>query len=379
MNTNRYIPISLVAAAIIAGCSSVPQNTSVTEAHNRYDSARTDSKVTELAPMELKEAGDSLNVADYALSQGDKPAKVDHLAYIATQKIKIAEETAKRKTAELEVANASAKRDQIRLEARTAEVNAAKQQVAIVQKTADQQAAELATARANAERDSALLEASTAQTDAANQQLALGKEAADQQSLALATAKAKAEHDQVRLDESAAKADAANRELALAQESANRKAIALAAAGVDADRDQARIARQELQLKELNAKKTDRGLVITLGDVLFGVNKAELQPGGTRNLQKLADFLKQNPQQKVLIEGFTDSTGSNSLNKELSDRRAEAVRTALLNMGVSGDRFSTRGYGEAFPVAGNDTPASRQMNRRVEIILTDSEAEIEPR
>jgi len=379
MKSIRYVPISLIAAAIIAGCSTVPQNDSVTEAHSRYDSARANPKVTELAPLELKEAGDSLNRADYALSKGDKPAKVDHLAYIAKQQVRIAEETAKRKTAELEVANASTKRDQIRLEARTAEANAAKQQVAIVQKTADQQAAELATARANAERDLALLETSTAQTDAANQQLALGKEAADQQSLALAAAKAKAEHDQVRLDESAAKTDAAKRELVLSQEAANRKTIALAAAGVDAERDQAHITRQELQLKELNAKKTDRGLVITLGDVLFGVNKAQLESGGLRNLQKLADFLKQNPQQKVLIEGFTDSTGSNDLNKELSERRAESVRTALLNMGVGGDRFSTRGYGEAFPVAGNDTPASRQMNRRVEIILTDSEAEIEPR
>ncbi len=379
MKSNRYVPISLVAVAIFAGCSSVPKNDSLNEARSQYDSARSDAKVTELAPIELKEAGDSLNMADYALKQGDKVAKVDHLAYVAKQKVKIAEETAKRKLAELEVANASTKRDQIRLAARTAEVDAAKQQMAIVQKTVDQQAAELATAKAGAERDLALLETSTAQTDAANQQLALEKKAADQQSLALATANANAERDRVRLDESAAKTDASNRQLVLAQESANRKTIALAAAGVDSERDQARIARQDLLLEELNAKKTARGLVITLGDVLFSVNKAELQSGGTRNLQKLAEFLKTNPKEKVLIEGFTDSTGSNSLNKDLSERRAESVRTALLNMGINGDRFSTRGYGEAFPIAGNDTAANRQMNRRVEIILTDSEAEVAPR
>ena len=91
-----------------------------------------------------------------------------------------------------------------------------------------------------------------------------------------------------------------------------------------------------MQLKELNAKKTERGLVITLGDVLFSTNKAQLKSGGMRNVQKLADFLKQYPQRKVLVEGYTDSTGSNSLNQELSERRANAVRTALLDMGITG-------------------------------------------
>ena len=69
----------------------------------------------------------------------------------------------------------------------------------------------------------------------------------------------------------------------------------MAAAGANAERDQALIAQQEQQLKELNAKKTERGLVITLGDVLFSTNKAQLKSGGMRNVQKLADFLKQYP------------------------------------------------------------------------------------
>ena len=98
-----------------------------------------------------------------------------------------------------------------------------------------------------------------------------------------------------------------------------------------------------------------------------------------RNVQKLADFLTQYPQQKVLIEGHTDSTGSDSLNQEFSDRRANAVRTALMNMAISSDRVATRGYGEAFPVAGNDTAASRQLNRRVEIILSDENGNITQR
>jgi len=142
---------------------------------------------------------------------------------------------------------------------------------------------------------------------------------------------------------------------------------------------QALIAQQEMQLKELKAKKTERGLVITLGDVLFSTNKAQLKSGGMRNVQKLADFLKQYPQRKVLVEGFTDSTGSDSLNQELSERRANAVRTALVDMGISSDRINTRGYGKALPIADNDTAASRQLNRRVEIVLSDENGNIAPR
>ncbi|MDO9561865.1 MAG: OmpA family protein, partial [Bradyrhizobium sp.] len=136
---------------------------------------------------------------------------------------------------------------------------------------------------------------------------------------------------------------------------------------------------QEQQLKELDAKKTERGMVITLGDVLFAVNRAQLSAGGVRNVQKLADFLNQYPQRKVLIEGHTDSTGSRSINQPLSEQRAEAVRSALAGMGISGDRIETRGYAEAYPVASNNTAAGRQLNRRVEIILSDDSGTIVPR
>ncbi len=336
MQKNRYFPLTLIAVAILAGCAT-PKNSSLTEAHSSYDSARSNPQVTNLAALELKQAGDSLNKADDALSKRESTDTVNQLAYIAKQQVAIAQETAKRKTAELAVTNASAKRDQVRLEARTAEADAAKQQVAIMQGTADQQAAALVAAGANAERDQVRLEARTAEADAAKQQVAI------------------------------------------AQETANQQAAALAAAGANAERDQALIAQQEMQLKELNAKKTERGLVVTLGDVLFSTNKAQLKSGGMRNVQKLADFLKQYPQHKVLVEGYTDSTGSNSLNQELSDRRANAVRTALIDMGISSDRVTTRGYGEAFPVASNDTAASRQLNRRVEIILSDENGNIAPR
>ncbi|MDP2144752.1 MAG: OmpA family protein [Gallionella sp.] len=294
MKKNLYLPLALIAVSVLSACgtASAPQNAALNAAHESYNSARANPQVVSMAALELKEAGDTLTKADDAFSKGQGTDTVNHLAYMANQQAGIAQATASRKTAELAVTNAGAKRTEVRLEARTAEADAAKRQVAIAQETTDQQAAELAAASANAERDQEL------------------------------------------------------------------------------------IAKQEMQLKELNAKKTERGLVITLGDVLFNTGKAQLKSGGIHNVQKLADFLKQYPKQKVLVEGHTDSTGSDTFNQGLSDRRASAVRMALIDKGIASDRITTRGYGEAYPVAGNDTAAGRQMNRRVEIILSDSNGNI---
>jgi outer membrane protein OmpA-like peptidoglycan-associated protein len=334
MQKNQSRPLILIVLAILSGCGSMPTNSALTEAHNSYNNAQANPDVTNLAALELKQAGDSLNKADHALSKGKSPATVNQLAYIAKQQVDIAQETAKRKTAELAVTQAAAKRDQMRLEARTAEADAAKQQALIAQGTADQQAVELAAAKTQAERDQMRLEARTAEADAAKQQALIAQGTAEQQAAELAAANAKAESAQ------------------------------------------ALIAQQETQLKELNAKQTERGLVITLGDVLFSPGQAQLKSGSMRSIHKLVDFLKQYPQRKVLIEGYTDSTGSDSLNQKLSERRAHAVRTTLVDNGIAADRITTRGYGKAFPVADNDTPANRQMNRRVEITLSDDNGKI---
>jgi outer membrane protein OmpA-like peptidoglycan-associated protein len=132
-------------------------------------------------------------------------------------------------------------------------------------------------------------------------------------------------------------------------------------------------------LKELEAKKTDRGMVVTLGDVLFDTNEARLRPNGMRDLQRLADFFKQYPKRNVLIEGFTDSTGTTGRNRELSVDRAASVRTALVDMGVGSERITSKGYGESYPVAGNDTAGGRQLNRRVEMVVSEDNGVIAPR
>jgi outer membrane protein OmpA-like peptidoglycan-associated protein len=149
-------------------------------------------------------------------------------------------------------------------------------------------------------------------------------------------------------------------------------------------RDEADLARQntlsaqaesdalQLQIDELNARETDRGLVVTLGDLLFETGRADLKGGATSNLDKLALFLGEYPDRTVLIEGHTDNVGSDDQNMDLSNRRAYSVRSYLAGRGISADRLSSTGMGESAPIASNDTDTGRQQNRRVEIIISNA-------
>ncbi|EDZ67245.1 OmpA family protein [Nitrosococcus oceani AFC27] len=125
----------------------------------------------------------------------------------------------------------------------------------------------------------------------------------------------------------------------------------------------------EKRLAELNAEKTERGYVLTLGDILFEVDSAELTSGGMQNLFRLVTFLKEYPDREVVVEGHTDSTGSAVYNMELSQRRADSVYLFLVNNGIAPDRIVAHGYGQGYPVAPNNTTAGRQKNRRVEIVI----------
>ncbi len=131
--------------------------------------------------------------------------------------------------------------------------------------------------------------------------------------------------------------------------------------------------------QDLDAEPTERGAVITFGDLLFDLNKAELRPAAYPKIQKLAAVLKEFPERKVLVEGFTDSTGSDQYNLDLSRRRAESVQIALARQGVDISRISTRGYGEAFALNDNSTPAARAMNRRVEVTVSNDANPVQPR
>ena len=127
----------------------------------------------------------------------------------------------------------------------------------------------------------------------------------------------------------------------------------------------------QYQIDDLNAEETERGLLVTLGDLLFASGRAELNSNANHNLTTLTDFLNRHPQRTVTIEGHTDNVGSESANFDLSQRRADSVKSYLQNQGIAASRLLASGKGEGSPVAGNDSATGRQLNRRVEIIISN--------
>ncbi|MGV6851907.1 MAG: OmpA family protein, partial [bacterium] len=125
------------------------------------------------------------------------------------------------------------------------------------------------------------------------------------------------------------------------------------------------------RLRDLEAKQTDRGVVLTLGDVLFASGESSLRDSALEEIKTLAQFLQEYPDQDVRVEGHTDSRGKASLNQAISQKRAEAVMDALVGFGVKESRLLAVGYGESRPVAGNETEQGRAKNRRVEVVLLD--------
>ena len=161
-----------------------------------------------------------------------------------------------------------------------------------------------------------------------------------------------------------AEAQRAQQEAEAARKLAEQRLVAATAANASNDKLKA-------QLAELQAKQTERGMVLTLGDVLFDSGRAELKSGAMRTIDQLATFLKDNPERTVSVEGYTDSVGGDNFNLGLSQRRADAVSTALTSRGLDLARIAARGYGESRPVASNDTAEGRQRNRRIEIVISD--------
>ena len=128
------------------------------------------------------------------------------------------------------------------------------------------------------------------------------------------------------------------------------------------------------QLDLLQAGPADHGLVLTLGDVLFRSGRADLKRDAMGNLNELVNFLAKYPDRSVAIHGYTDSLGSEEYNQGLSERRAHSVKTYLAAQGIDSTRLSASGMGQSAPVAGNDSGAGRQQNRRVEVIISNPPA-----
>lgn len=307
----RQVAIAVAIAAALAGCATTPPSDSaMVQSRAAVATARADANVASRASLELERANRLLAQAESAFAAGDE-RNSGHLAYLATQQAAIAQETARQRAAEEAVKSASAERDRVVLQIRSREADAARADAARAQ-----DAAQSAQQRAEAARRSAAEEAAR---------------------------RAQAE-DQARTAEAAAAAARAQ-----AKEQADEMAAKLA---------------------DMQARQTARGMVVTLGDVLFQTDRAELQGSAARSLDRLASFMREFPDRTLLIEGYTDSTGSAAYNQALSERRANAVRDALVSRGVDAHRIVAHGLGETSPVASNDTASGRALNRRVEVVIS---------
>ena len=309
----------LVSAGLI-GCSTATYQP-LERLRSEYIETRSNHEVAENAPVALHEAERALARAEKEWMNTGNKREVDHLAYIADQKLEIARVRTQEQLAEKKIKQLSEERDRILLEARKREAERAQEQAAAQARAAQAAMSEAAKAKAEAEQQRQAALAHERQVEAAQK---------------------KATEAQMRAEGMAAQAK-----------------------------------KLEQQLSQLQAKvqETPRGMVLTLGDVLFEFDKADIKPGAIRNLHPLVEFLEQDDRRKVIIEGHTDSVGSESYNLDLSKRRAAAVRNFLITNGIDPERITARGLGEDYPVASNATPAGRQQNRRVEIEILNPQAE----
>ena len=319
MKTSLKLPnirTTLVAAAvasILAACATTPMKPSgAAEARARLTQLQGDPALATRAPIAIQAADTAVRVAEQPETDQDLIA---YRIYMADRKVDIARAQAETRLAEDQRAALSAQRDKARLDARTQELDVARGQVltARIQGAEEKLAADAARGDANAANVAAA---------SSNQQAVEARSEADSANLAAANSKQQATELQQQID-------------------------------------------------TLQARVTDRGLVVTLGDVLFPTGGSVLKENASGNLNRLVAFLDRYPDRTAAIEGYTDSTGTVEYNDVLSRRRADAVMSYLVGQGVASGRLTASGKGESLPVAGNDSAFGRQQNRRVEVIINN--------
>lgn len=315
----RYImtvPLFLIAAGCGSSQNEMVAKDRLEQARIVYQQAKSNPAVTGSAQVPLQEAEKDLRAAEMTSDYKE----MEHRAYLAEKKAQTAIAIAEGTAAERE-------HEQLLRQSHEAVLSKKEREMAAKGRELDSAKTEAERSRADAERSRTAAESS--RTDAER-------------------AKAEAERAKTESESSKMESDRLKREA-----------------------EKARADNEQLmkELSELKGKQTDRGIVLTIGDVLFETGKAKLSTPANVSIAKLAQFLMNHPNRNVVIEGHTDSVGTDEYNLALSERRAEAVKRALVDRGVGAERIVAKGLGKKFPVASNVTAQGRQMNRRVEVVI----------
>ncbi len=355
----RFAAVTSLVVMLSACGSKQVRNPDAVRVQNDLIALQADRNLATQSPISMQEAEKAVQVA--LVPERDKVLSA-HRVYLADRKVQTARSLAQAQYAIENRKALSQESNEIRLDARTREADAANREA-----DARTREAMAATSEANAARDqarNALNEASAAKAEAEARAMEAGSARNDAEMARLQAEEAKAAADMARIDAEIAKNEAndAMNEATIAKGETN--------AALDAaDAAMRQNAALMLQLADMQAKTTDRGIQLTLGDVLFSTGKADLKAGTAAKLDQLAKALVSAPDRNIVIEGFTDNVGSDASNMVLSQNRANTVSNYLSSHGVPASRITANGKGEALPVAGNDNSAGRQLNRRVEVTI----------
>lgn len=318
----------LLMLVLLSACTAAPKKDLALErVRDELDNLKSNQELAGYAPMALGEAERALRKAEMAT--GDDLYRT-YLVYMADRRIQIARTMAEREQYEQVLDQLEEDRSAMLIRASQLEADHARMEA---------ERARLLVATTSEEAERAREEKETAQKKEAESARAaqLSAEEADQAR---------------RLAESrASEAEFARREAELASQ---------------------QVTSLTRQLENLQLRETESGVVVTLGDVLFASGEAELVEGGRSSLEEVVDLLQTEPDKKIRVEGHTDSSGDSDANLLLSEQRAQAVRAALIELGVASERVTALGMGEDFPIASNEDEEGRARNRRVDVVLLDN-------
>jgi outer membrane protein OmpA-like peptidoglycan-associated protein len=345
--TGILLPFGLLFL-FITGCGLSHKEVMAKEQRERaekaYAEAKANPNVEAYAPLQLQEAGKALQAAEQAKELDD----ILQLGYLAEKKTQFAVTIADGKVSERNIDKLNVENAELIAKKRTLEAERARRETGMAMSETDRARRETGMAMSEADRARREAGVATSEAERAKREAGMAMSEAEQARMAAAA--------------DAEKAAIAKRQAEQAISAAEVEAAKAAEAKAEAD--------QLLkELSELKAQQTERGIVLTIGDVLFATGKANLSPDANKSVAKLAEFLKKYQKRDVLIEGHTDSVGKDDYNLTLSRNRADSVKYKLVGEGIEAGRITTVGYGKKFPLASNDTKAGKAQNRRVEVII----------